>query len=57
MPRNHEYELGASSVEYALLVVGIAAVIVVIVFALGGSVNGLFSDTCDQVNSQVSAGC
>jgi Flp pilus assembly pilin Flp len=46
-------EQGASSVEYALLVAMIAAVIVTAVLALGGSVQGLFSDTCDtyQTNS------
>ena len=39
---------GASAVEYGLLVAGIAAVIIVIVFALGGTLTGLFSgvNTC-----------
>jgi pilus assembly protein Flp/PilA len=36
---------GASAVEYGLLVAGIAAIIVLAVFTLGGVVNGAFSDT------------
>jgi pilus assembly protein Flp/PilA len=43
---------GASAVEYGLLVAGIAALIVIIVFALGGVIQNAFKDTCDQmVNS------
>jgi pilus assembly protein Flp/PilA len=38
-------ERGASAVEYGLLVAGIAALIVLIVFALGGTLRGVFSDT------------
>ena len=38
-------ERGASAVEYGLLVAGIAAVIVAIVFLLGGTLNGVFSNT------------
>jgi len=39
---------GASAVEYGLLVAGIAAVIIVIVFALGGTLSEVFSNvnTC-----------
>lgn len=37
---------GASAVEYGLLVAAIAAVIVLVVFALGGYVKGAFDDTC-----------
>ena len=47
-------ERGASSVEYGLLAVAIAALIVVIVFALGGVVQELFSDSCTAVQSGVS---
>jgi pilus assembly protein Flp/PilA len=43
-------ERGASAVEYGLLVAGIAAVIVAIVFLLGGVLNGVFSDTCNSIN-------
>jgi pilus assembly protein Flp/PilA len=42
-------EKGASAVEYGLLVAGIAALIVVIVFALGGVIEGAFNDTCSTV--------
>ena len=38
-------ERGASAVEYGLLVAGIAAVIVAIVFVLGGNLQGAFSNT------------
>ncbi|MCW2793907.1 MAG: Flp/Fap pilin component [Nocardioides sp.] len=52
-------ERGASAVEYGLLVGGIAALIVVIVFALGDQIQGLFQDTCDAVKtgSGTSATC
>ena len=38
-------ERGASAVEYGLLVAGIAAVIVAVVFLLGTTLNGVFSNT------------
>jgi pilus assembly protein Flp/PilA len=44
-------ERGASAVEYGLLVGGIAAVIVVLIFALGGQVQTMFSDTCTDINT------
>ena len=37
---------GASAVEYGLLVAAIAAVIVAVVFVVGGFVEGAFDDTC-----------
>jgi pilus assembly protein Flp/PilA len=40
---------GASAVEYGLLVAAIAAVIVLIVFALGSVVKGAFQDTCNNI--------
>jgi pilus assembly protein Flp/PilA len=43
-------ERGASAVEYGLLVAGIAAVIVAIVFLLGGTLSGVF----DKTNSSIS---
>ena len=54
-------ERGASAVEYGLLVAGIAAVIVLIVVALGGTIKEAFSDTCSAVantpgNDSVAAG-
>ena len=45
-------ERGASAVEYGLLVAGIAAVIVAVVFLLGNTLNGAFSKT----NSSISSG-
>lgn len=53
-------EAGASAVEYALLVTAIAAVIVIIVFALGGFTKGAFSKTCNAIgtgSSQGNANC
>ena len=39
-------ERGASAVEYGLLIAGIAAIIVIAVFALGPIVKEAFTDTC-----------
>lgn len=47
-------ERGASAVEYGLLIAGIAAILVVAVFALGPVVKGAFSTTCSSVSSGVS---
>jgi pilus assembly protein Flp/PilA len=44
-------ERGASAVEYGLLIAGIAALIVVIVFALGPIVRDAFEKTCDEIAS------
>ena len=49
-------ERGASAVEYGLLIAGIAALIIVVIFAFGGVLNGVFSDTCGSVANQGSAG-
>lgn len=51
---------GASAVEYGLLVAAIAAVIVLIVFALGKVVQEAFQDTCDSIttgNTSITADC
>ena len=48
-------EDGASAVEYGLLVAAIAAVIVVIVFALGGLIKDAFSKTCDSIKTGTSS--
>jgi pilus assembly protein Flp/PilA len=45
-------EDGASAVEYGLLVAAIAALIVIIVFALGGLVKDVFSSTCSSISSK-----
>ncbi|MDO9496679.1 MAG: Flp family type IVb pilin [Nocardioides sp.] len=44
-------ERGASAVEYGLLIAGIAALIVVAVFALGPVVKEAFTDTCSEIQS------
>jgi pilus assembly protein Flp/PilA len=48
-------EDGASAVEYGLLVAGIAAIIVLVVFMLGGVIKNSFSKTCGVVSSKGSA--
>lgn len=45
-------EDGASAVEYGLLVAAIAALIVLIVFALGGIINETFTDTCSNIKDK-----
>jgi pilus assembly protein Flp/PilA len=45
---------GASAVEYGLMVAAIAAVIVGIVFGLGGVVQNVFSNTCTSIQGQAS---
>lgn len=44
-------ERGASAVEYGLLIAGIAALIVVVVFAFGGTISGVFQDTESKISS------
>ena len=46
-------EDGASAVEYGLLVAGIAALIVAIVFIFGGVISNAFNSTCGKVSSGV----
>jgi pilus assembly protein Flp/PilA len=60
--RRRDEETGASAVEYGLLVAAIAALIVLIVFALGGVVKEVFDNTCDTIgtndqNASTSADC
>ena len=52
-------ETGASAVEYGLLVAAIAAIVVIIVFSLGGVVKGVFKKSCDDIKAKVtvSASC
>jgi len=52
---SRRHEDGASAVEYGLLVAGIAALIVAIVFIFGGVIKNAFSSTCGVVSSQGSA--
>ncbi|HEY3007958.1 MAG TPA: hypothetical protein VGJ63_07825 [Micromonosporaceae bacterium] len=48
---------GASSVEYALLVVGIAAAVAALVWGLGVIISGQFDTTCNSVSNGASAAC
>ena len=53
-------ERGASAVEYGLLIAGIAALIVLAVFALGPIVKDAFTDTCTAIkdgNTSLSGSC
>ena len=50
--RSRKDEDGASAVEYGLLVAAIAALIVVIVFALGGLIRDVFTDTCNEISTK-----
>lgn len=43
---------GASAVEYGLLVAAIAALVVIIVFALGGLVRDVFKSTCSSIKTK-----
>jgi len=47
--RTANSERGASAVEYGLLIAGIAALIVVIVFAFGDNIRDVFDQTCKSV--------
>ena len=49
-------ERGASAVEYGLLIAGIAALIVVVVFAFGGVIKNIFSQTCKSVGQSAAGG-
>ncbi len=46
-------EDGASAVEYGLLVAGVAALIIAVVFLFGGAVADLFDNTCDSFGSRL----
>lgn len=43
---------GASAVEYGLLIAGIAALIVLAVFAMGPILQEIFADTCDSIKTE-----
>lgn len=51
MRTNLSDETGASAVEYSLIVAAIAAIIVLIVFAVGEYTGSAFSNTCDSLAS------
>ncbi|MCU1537826.1 MAG: Flp/Fap pilin component [Humibacillus sp.] len=50
-------ERGASAVEYGLLVAGIAAVIVAVVFTLGTQIKGAFTGTSTCIANKGGTGC
>ena len=50
-------ERGASAVEYGLLIAGIAALIVTVVFLFGDALTGIFQDTCDKVTVNSATKC
>jgi len=54
--RMHMDARGASAVEYGLLITGIAALIVIMVFAFGGVVSNVYNNTCDSVGTHAGAG-
>lgn len=53
--RSRKEEGGASAVEYGLLVAAIAAIIVLIVFAIGKFVKSGFKTTCTNMDAGISA--
>jgi len=53
---NRDDERGASAVEYGLLIAGIAALIVAVVFVLGDNILLAFQETCNEVGGEVSGG-
>jgi pilus assembly protein Flp/PilA len=50
-------ERGASAVEYGLLIAGIAALIVIVVFAFGGVLHDIFQKTCNSVGASTGGSC
>ena len=50
-------ERGASAVEYGLLIAGIAALIVAVVFLFGGVLDGVFDSTCDSIGASSGVSC
>lgn len=55
LPSARRTEDGASAVEYGLLVAGIAALVVAVVFLLGGVVKGTFTETCATISGDGTA--
>lgn len=50
-------EKGASAVEYGLLIAGIAALIVTVVFLFGTTISEVFGNTCNKVADAGASGC
>ena len=51
MRSSRQLEDGASAVEYSLIVVAIAAIIVIVVFAVGQYTGGAFSESCASLQA------
>jgi pilus assembly protein Flp/PilA len=51
MVRSSTDERGASAVEYSLIVAAIAAILVVVILAVGEFTGGAYSDTCSSLSS------
>lgn len=47
-PRTRD-EQGASAVEYSFIVAAIAAILVVVIFAVGKFTGAAYTDTCDSL--------
>lgn len=47
-------ERGASSVEYGLIAVAIAAVVVLVVFAFGQLTADTYADSCEEIRDKAS---
>ena len=45
-------EDGASAVEYALLIAGVAAVIVAVVFLFGTFIGEIFTESCSTITGE-----
>ena len=45
-------ERGASAVEYGLLLAGIAAVVIMAVYAFGVVTGGMFTDSCERIRTE-----
>ena len=43
-------------VEYGLLIAGIAALIVIVVFAFGGVLKNIFTNTCTSIGTSAGSG-
>jgi len=46
-------DAGASAVEYGLILAAIAGLTVLVIFAFGGVVQGLFSGSCAKIDGAV----
>jgi pilus assembly protein Flp/PilA len=51
MRHHRRHDVGASAVEYSLLLAAVAAVVIVLVFGLGAITNGNFKQSCTALTS------